>query len=882
MSPPIGAQQRDWLHFDMVLGLGADLLPVVPDEHATPREGSKVKKFGKIPSQYDGAGCAFGIKDWTRLTITPEHVAIWSKDRRYSMCVRSSAVRAIDVDLTDPDLVDEVNEMLWACGLPTRTRANSPKFLLAFRLDGKYDKRIIDTGRADEKGKPQRIEFLGDGQQFVAAGSHPSGVLYEWQGGLPADIPLITSEQFEQIWTALERRFGTVVSKAGPTGAVNPAVAEDTAVLSTIDALTLRDLQDALSWPPLVKAAADNTTWSEIGYALLSIRAEEMWLQFSARAPNQENSSDPQDWWDAHLSQDPRSDYRHIFTLAKALSWRQHSDPNAFGIVEPDVGGRTEELQAVPTIGPGVCEAGVEQVPVAQSLCTDQANARRLMLAFQNRLRVVSGTFYAFDGRRWERNEGEASRCAALLSAMVKEEANLAYARFVELSTLQPTLTTDYTSTRRRDQSKAEDLLRAAENGEEIVKAYEKYESLMKWMIRCEDAARQKAALSLLRDLLTVNSAVLDQHHHLLNCLNGTIDLRTGLIRPHNPDDWITQLTPVVYDTQATCPRFKRFLVEVLDQERADFLQRWFGYCATGETQEQKVVLHIGPGGNGKGTLFRLLADVLGSYLHVGAPHLLTGAGAERHPTEIADLFGRRLVVSHESDEGAVLREGFLKQASGEDMMSGRFMFKDFFEFRPTFKLQLLTNKKPVVRGQDFGIWRRLLLLDYGIRYGSADQVASGEADKLGDESLTAQLLAEREGIFAWVVQGARNWYNLKLRPPASVQQASKDYREEQDRAKQFIGERCIIDAAAWSAYSGPFGLYPEYMRWCKDCGFQALTMSKFIDELARVLGPKFKRGMLRRKQDNVWKTIKGCYGVRVNIDQDGGGSVVTNNEDLL
>lgn len=576
----------------------------------------------------------------------------------------------------------------------------------------------------------------------------------------------------------------------------------------------------------------------------------------------------------------PRSDYRHVFSLARSLGWRLHSDAGSFGVL-PDVPERVATIADILRDHP---EAVTDpQIPLAQFLCTDLANARRVVVSFGRKLAVVAGTFYGYSGKHWEKDEAGAARCVARLSQVVRAESDYYFQQFDQLRAADgyQELSEAYRTATRRDQSKAKTDLKALPLGPQIIKALETSDELRKWAKHCESTAAQGAVIKLLRTMLQTDITKLDTHHHLLNCSNGTVDLRTGEIRDHDPDDWITQLAPTSYVPDADAPAFRQFLIDILDNERAQFVQRWFGYCATGETREQKIVLHIGPGGNGKGTLFRAVTAALGSYVHTAAPHILTGDGsASRHPTEIADLFGRRFVVSHESDEGAVLREGFMKQASGEDELSGRFLFKDFFAFRPTFKLQLLTNHKPIVKGQDFGVWRRLLLLHYGMRYGSVEQVAAGEADRVGDRGLDAKLSAEREGILAWIVRGAMHWYEHGLSPPASVYDASAAYRNEQDRVKQFISERCIVDAQAWSSFSGPFGLYPEYVRWAKDSGFQALTITRFTGELERVV-PGFRKEEKRVKIDNVWKTQKGCWGARINVDQDGGGFAVLPDQDV-
>ncbi len=894
MSTLVGARPDDWLFFDLALGLGDNLLPVVNDPNVEPTPGSKVKKFGKIPSMYDREGRAHGLPEWQKMPISPGNLDYWSADGRYSMCLRLgplSGVYAIDVDVDDSTLCDTIDSIIECAGsganlqLPMRTRAGTHKHLFLFRYHEPISKIIIDWGRVDAAGKPERIEILGDGQQCVVAGSHPSGTLYEWDGpdNLPADIPHLDQTEFPQIVERLCKQFGT-----SPSGQSADAPGTSTGVatavyggevLSSITPGDRVDLTEALNWQPLLDNCRDNTNWSEIGYALLSLGdvGRGLWLSFSERAPGADSHEAGRDWWAAHESAVPRSDYRHIFSLARALGWRAGAPVTAFSPVEEqalDGDGEVEVRSAGET-------SPVGDIPLAQDLCTDLANARRIQQAYGAKLCVVASAFYIYDGKRWVRDDSEANRMGARLSSMIRSEADAAYANVEAIlvgdAALGP-LVKAYRDHPRPDQSPAKKELRATAAGEALLKWLTLSEKLRKWMKASEDAGRITAALGLVKRMLTVEPSKLDAHHHLLNCNNGTVDLRSGELRPHSPDDWLTQIAPTDYYPDAKCPDFERFLVEILDVERARFLQRWFGYCATGETREQKVVLHIGPGGNGKGTLFRILADTLGSYVHTAAPHLLTGSGSERHPTEIADLFGRRCVVSHESDEGAILREGFLKQASGEDMLSGRWMFKDFFSFMPTFKLQLLTNHKPVVKGQDFGVWRRLLLVNYDIRYGTPEQVEKGEADRVGDETLTSRLLVEREGVLAWLVRGARDWYNFKLRAPQSVYDASVSYRNEQDRVREYVADRCILDRNAWSPFNGPFALYPEYTRWCKDSGFQPLAMTRFVNELQRVIGTGFRRDAKKTKQGNVWKTFKGCYGVRVNLDQDGGG--VVENED--
>jgi putative DNA primase/helicase len=232
------------------------------------------------------------------------------------------------------------------------------------------------------------------------------------------------------------------------------------------------------------------------------------------------------------------------------------------------------------------------------------------------------------------------------------------------------------------------------------------------------------------------------------------------------------------------------------------------------------------------------------------------------------------MVTAHENDEAATLREGFVKQATGGDTLKGRWMRADFFEFKPTHKLQLLTNHRPVIKGQDFGIWRRILLVDYPVKFGSKEDVAEGRATNEKDTTLPDTLRQESEGILAWIVRGAIEWYRDGLKLPDSVIASGRAYQSEQDRARQFVDECCILDEHTWSAFTGGFGLYPAYKSWCQVSGYSALGKGRFIQELERVV-PFFRKAENKRMEGGVRKTLNGAYGLRVNFDGDGGGEVI-------
>lgn len=200
-----GASPDDWTHFDLVLGLGPDLLPVVSNPLAELDPDSKLKEIGKTPSRYNGAGRVVGIAGWTQRKSTDGEIAAWSRQDDYGICLQTRTVRALDIDVPDDELAEEITIFVarhLGQQLPARIRVNSGKVLLAFALPGELPKRKMTV----EGGI---IEFLATGQQFVAIGTHPSGARYEWLGGLPGEFPELDLAEFEALWAALAERFAT-------------------------------------------------------------------------------------------------------------------------------------------------------------------------------------------------------------------------------------------------------------------------------------------------------------------------------------------------------------------------------------------------------------------------------------------------------------------------------------------------------------------------------------------------------------------------------------------------------------------------------------------------------------------------------------------------
>ena len=419
---------------------------------------------------------------------------------------------------------------------------------------------------------------------------------------------------------------------------------------------------------------------------------------------------------------------------------------------------------------------------------TDVGNAHRLILAHGTRFRYVPAwaTWLVWDGRRWRRDaKGE----------IVEAAKGVARHLWAEVPTA------------------SEDVRKA----------------LARWAGQSESANRIDAMVRLARTApeVVVEPCDLDADPWAFNVANGTINLRNGRLRPHRQGDLITKLADVEHTELVTCPTWDTFLDQVLpDPEVRAFVQEVVGYSMVAVITEHILVFGYGVGANGKTTMLQTLLGLFGDYGRQAEPDLLL-ARREAHPTGMADLMGARLVVSTEVDEGRRLAEATVKQLTGADRIKARFMRQDFFEFEPTHTLFLAANHRPVVRGTDHAIWRRLRLLPFNVVIDAEDQ----------DHHLVEKLSAELPGLLAWAVEGCLRWQRTGLSSPTAVMVATEDYRAEMDVLGAYLDESCVVSEVA---YVSAADLYRSYVAWCEANGEHALSQ--------RRLGPALvERGFERR-----------------------------------
>ena len=323
----------------------------------------------------------------------------------------------------------------------------------------------------------------------------------------------------------------------------------------------------------------------------------------------------------------------------------------------------------------------------------------------------------------------------------------------------------------------------------------------------------------------------------LLGTPSGTVDLRTGNLRAARRDDYITKQTAVAPALSPATPLWDAFLQDATagDAGLIRFLRQWFGYCLTGDTREHALMFGYGPGGNGKSVLLNTVAGIMEDYCRQAAMDTFTAAHGDRHPTDLAMLRGARMVCASETEEGRAWAESRIKQMTGGDMISARFMRQDFFEYRPQFKLVVIGNHKPVLKNVDEAAKRRFNVVPFL------------HTPSTPDRTLEARLKAEWPGILLWMIGGCIDWQRNGLVRPDVVAAATAEYFEAQDYFGRWLADRAIVDAALATK---PAHLLASFREWCAENG-EPVTDNRSM------------RGMIERTPGLKYVTLRGSQLVR-------------------
>lgn len=423
----------------------------------------------------------------------------------------------------------------------------------------------------------------------------------------------------------------------------------------------------------------------------------------------------------------------------------------------------------------------------------DMGNAQRLADAFAERIRYsyVDRCWYYYDDRAWRRDQ---SGVIGRLTDEIVEE-------------MRHTLP---------------DYLKQPGDQEETEKNFNKH---LKYS---RSNKGKKAMLAEAMHHVPIQPAQMDAHNHLLNTPNGVLRLRTGALEDHAPELYLSKMTLCEYTDKSDCPRWESFLEDIFggDQELIHYIQKAIGYSLTGSTAEQCAFFCYGTGRNGKSTFLDTIFAMLGDYAINIQPETImirhqAGSGAN---SDIARLKGARFVTSVEPNEGMKLNEGLVKQLTGGDKVTARYQYGSEFEFTPEFKLWMGTNHKPIIRGTDTGIWRRVHLIPFTVTI----------PEEKVDKHLVHHLRAELPGILRWAVEGCLMWQREGLKKPAAVEDAVKEYRAEMDVVSAFLEACCVLGDGREKTTD----LYQSYTKWADENNEYKMSSRKFAQELLK----KFER----------------------------------------
>lgn len=363
---------------------------------------------------------------------------------------------------------------------------------------------------------------------------------------------------------------------------------------------------------------------------------------------------------------------------------------------------------------------------------------------------------------------------------------------------------------------------------------------------KCESAAGLAGVLDIAASLRTFAVTVrdLDPDPYVLNCANGTLDLHTLTLRPHDPADRITKVTGAEYAPGAAGPAWEVFLARVLPEEdvRA-FLQRYVGLALAGRVLEHVLAILTGTGRNGKGVFYGAVAAALGDYASTAEPDLFMHRD-NAHPTGEMDLLGLRWVVVSESDQGRKLAEATVKRLTGGDQIKARRMRQDFVAFDPSHTAALVTNHLPRVSGDDPALWARLRVVPFGVVIPKPER----------DPHLAEKIELEASAVLAWAVAGWRDYSTQGLAEPAAVVKATEDYHATADATARFVADCCLVNPHMHASVSD---LWARWCRWRAEDGAEEISKKAFGDSLDKrglaadkLRGTRIRRGIGLQSDD--------------------------------
>ena len=445
----------------------------------------------------------------------------------------------------------------------------------------------------------------------------------------------------------------------------------------------------------------------------------------------------------------------------------------------------------------------------------DTGNAERFVDVFGeiSRFSYVNKIWYFYNGKNWEVDNG----------GVVRKWIDLT----VDMLKNEPVTVPEGTS---------------EDDKKKFIEAKEKF------VRRTRNNAGKEAMMREVKHNIAVLPEEFDQDDMLFNTQNGFIDLSNGVIHEHEIDKMFTRISNVEYTDKTDCPRWELFLEQVFDtdKELIKYVQKAVGYSLSASTREQVMFFLYGNGRNGKSVFLEIINEIMGTYgMSMQADSLMVKRGGSNgHNEDIARLNGARLVTSSEPNEGVRLDEGLIKQLTGGDVVSASFKGGHVFDYKPQYKIWVATNHKPIIRGNDDGIWRRLPLIPFTV------QIPIEKVDK----NLVSKLRLELPGILNWAVEGCLMWQREGLTPPETIQKATMDYRKEMDVIGSFIEECCEVGSGL---KIGATEVYKVYDKWAKEMNEHNFSQTQFGKKMADRFEKKKSDGKMIYKGITLKKNYK-------------------------
>ena len=472
--------------------------------------------------------------------------------------------------------------------------------------------------------------------------------------------------------------------------------------------------------------------------------------------------------------------------------------------------------------------------------CTDTGNAIRYHARYSSKFRYVHEwkRWIVWNGRQWlEDYEGAVIEHAQRIGAYVEMEADVLPppSDINGEPLMYPTVSiVDSLTPQQRD----------------ILEKFAIYEKQVANLKNWAKVSRSRRSLESMVEILksisgmTITANSLDKNEYLLNCRNCTIDLRTGEALPHDKENYNTKIANVDYDPTAAAPEWDKFVSKVM-KGRAGlvrFLQQLSGEGMVGTQIDDILPVHHGQGGNGKDVYTLTLIEMLGTYAGTASTELFLERKNETISNDLADTKGVRLLIASETKEGRHLDEALVKLMTGGGYITARRLHENNVTFKPVFTPFLLTNHKPIIKGIDKGIWRRLKLIPW-------DHDFMLDPDKKDKNVVLSELRNELPGILNWCIAGLSDRLHNGLNCPIEVTEATEQYRATSDILGQFIEECCIV-GRDHEVVKGE--LYTRYEQWMKDENHYPQASNKFSEKLK-------ERGFEARKSGGTrfWRGIR-------------------------